>query len=53
MGDQALMVVGFAWASPDDGGGQRVVARLERAAPPDARIIDGPGMGGQPVVSMS
>jgi FAD/FMN-containing dehydrogenase len=34
MGDQTLMLVGFAWASPDDGEGQRVVARLERAAPP-------------------
>src|SRR5262249_8640558 len=40
MGDQTLMIVGFAWASPDDGEGQEVVARLERAAPPDARIIE-------------
>jgi FAD/FMN-containing dehydrogenase len=40
MGDQTLMIVGFAWASPDDGEGQQVVARLERAAPPDARIIE-------------
>jgi hypothetical protein len=40
MGDQTLMLVGFAWASPDDGEGQRVVARLERAAPPDARIVE-------------
>jgi len=40
MGDQTLMLLGFAWASPDDGEGQRVVARLERAAPPDARIIE-------------
>jgi FAD/FMN-containing dehydrogenase len=40
MGDQTLMLVGFVWASPDDAEGQRVVARLERAAPPDARIIE-------------
>ena len=40
MGDQTLMLVGFVWASPDDGEGQQVVARLERAAPPDARIIE-------------
>src|SRR6185437_6544318 len=39
-GDQTLMLVGFVWASPDDGEGQQVVARLERAAPPDARIIE-------------
>jgi FAD/FMN-containing dehydrogenase len=40
MGDQTLMLVGFVWASPDDGEGQQVMARLERAAPPDARIIE-------------
>ena len=40
MGDQTLMLLGFAWASPDDREGQRVVARLERAAPPDARIVE-------------
>src|SRR5215831_5283735 len=40
LGDQTLMIVGFAWASPYDGEGQQVVARLERAAPPDARMIE-------------
>jgi FAD/FMN-containing dehydrogenase len=40
MGDQTLMLVGFAWASPYDGEGRQVVTRLERAAPPDARIVE-------------
>lgn len=40
MGDQTLMLVGFAWASPDHDEGRQVVARLERDAPPDAEIIE-------------
>jgi FAD/FMN-containing dehydrogenase len=40
LGDQTLMLVGFAWASPDHGEGQQVVAALERDVPPDARIVE-------------
>jgi FAD/FMN-containing dehydrogenase len=40
MGDQTLMLVGFAWASPDHEEGRHVVARLTRDATPDAQIIE-------------
>jgi hypothetical protein len=40
LGDEPLMLVGFAWASPDHGEGRQVVARLERDAPPGARIVE-------------
>ena len=40
LGDEPLMLVGFAWASPDHGAGRQVVARLERDAPPAARIVE-------------
>ena len=34
------MLLGFVWASPHVAEGQRVVAALRRAAPPDAEIIE-------------
>jgi hypothetical protein len=40
LGDQTLMLASFAWASPDQGEGRQVVARLERDAPPDAQVIE-------------
>jgi hypothetical protein len=40
LGDQTLILVGFAWASPDHGEGRQVVARLERDAPPGAQVIE-------------
>ncbi len=43
LGDETLMLVGFAWASPDHAEGRRVIAALERAAPPDARIVEPTG----------
>jgi FAD/FMN-containing dehydrogenase len=35
MGDQPLLVVGFAWTSPDRGAGEAHAERLRRLAPPD------------------
>jgi FAD/FMN-containing dehydrogenase len=40
LGDETLMLVGFAWAAPHHGEGRQVVARLERIAPPDARVVE-------------
>ena len=34
------MLLGFVWASPQEAEGERVVATLRRAAPPDAEIIE-------------
>ncbi|MCV2393286.1 FAD-binding oxidoreductase [Actinotalea sp. M2MS4P-6] len=39
MGDQPLLLVGFAWASPDRALGESLVERLRRAAPPDAEEV--------------
>ena len=35
MGDQPLLLIGFAWASPDHAAGNSVVQRLRDLAPPD------------------
>ena len=40
LGDQTLMLVGFAWAAPDHGEARRVVADLVAAARPDAQIVE-------------
>jgi FAD/FMN-containing dehydrogenase len=40
MGDDPLMVVGFAWASADDSEGRRVLAQLQSAAAPDMEVIE-------------
>ena len=40
MGEDPLMLVGFAWASPDTARGERTVADLRRAAPPDAQAVE-------------
>jgi FAD/FMN-containing dehydrogenase len=40
MGEDPLMLLGFVWASPQEAEGERVVATLRRAAPPDAEIIE-------------
>lgn len=40
LGDDPLMLVGFAWASPDIGEGERVVDRLRKAAPADIDAIE-------------
>ena len=39
MGDEPLMIVGFAWASPDHDQGRRVLEPLLAAAPPDDREV--------------
>ncbi|KAD3514982.1 FAD-binding protein [Arthrobacter yangruifuii] len=39
LGDQPLMVIGFAWAGADAEAGAGVVRRLTAAAPPDAEDI--------------
>lgn len=39
MGDQPLLVVGFAWSSPVRAVGEELVERLREAAPPDAEEI--------------
>lgn len=39
MGDQPVLMVGFAWASPDRPAGEELVDRLRRAAPPDAEEV--------------
>jgi FAD/FMN-containing dehydrogenase len=39
MGDQPLMLVGFAWASPDRAAGEALVRRLRDLAPPDDEEI--------------
>ncbi|WP_241972767.1 FAD-binding oxidoreductase [Cryobacterium cryoconiti] len=39
LGDDPLMMLGFAWASADLTAGYEVVDRLRRAAPPDAEAV--------------
>ncbi|WP_374969564.1 FAD-binding oxidoreductase [Terrabacter sp. BE26] len=39
LGDQPLLVVGFAWASPDRATGEALVSRLRRLAPPDEEQV--------------
>jgi FAD/FMN-containing dehydrogenase len=39
MGDQPLLLVGFAWASPDHATGQALVRQLRDIAPPDDEEI--------------
>jgi FAD/FMN-containing dehydrogenase len=39
MGDQPLLLVGFAWASPDQAAGEALVQRLRELAPPDAEQV--------------
>jgi Berberine and berberine like len=39
MGDQPLLLVGFAWASPDRATGEASVGRLRELAPPDEEEI--------------
>ncbi|WP_347232632.1 hypothetical protein [Cryobacterium sp. TmT2-59] len=39
-GDDPLMLLGFAWASPDIAAGEEIVDRLRRAAPPDAEVVE-------------
>lgn len=38
-GDQPLLLLGFAWASPDRAAGEEVVGRLRALAPPDAEEV--------------
>ncbi|MEO8463449.1 MAG: FAD-binding oxidoreductase [Chloroflexota bacterium] len=40
LGDQALMVLGFAWAGADRSEGEAVVGRLQAACPPDIAVLD-------------
>ncbi|HSP75824.1 MAG TPA: FAD-binding oxidoreductase [Cryobacterium sp.] len=40
LGDDPLMLLGFAWASPDIEAGEKIVDRLRRAAPPDAEVVE-------------
>ena len=40
LGDHPLMLLGFAWASPDLDAGREIVERLRRAAPPDAEAVE-------------
>ncbi len=40
LGDQALMVVGFAWAGADRSEGEAVIGRLQAACPPDIAVLD-------------
>lgn len=39
MGDEPLLVAGFAWASPDRAAGEALIARLRELAPPDAEEV--------------
>jgi FAD/FMN-containing dehydrogenase len=39
MGDQPLLLVGFAWASRDQAAGEALVQRLRESAPPDAEQV--------------
>ena len=39
MGDQPLLLVGFAWASQDRAAGEALVERLREAAPPDVEEV--------------
>jgi FAD/FMN-containing dehydrogenase len=39
MGDQPLLLVGFAWASPDRATGEALVGRLRELAPPDEEEV--------------
>lgn len=40
MGEDPLMVLGFAWADPDHEKGSQVIEQLRRLADPDAEIIE-------------
>jgi FAD/FMN-containing dehydrogenase len=40
LGSEPLMLLGWAWASPDRGAGERVVEALRAAAPPDRAFTD-------------
>jgi FAD/FMN-containing dehydrogenase len=40
MGDEPLLLVGFAWASPDRAAGEALVARLRELAPPHEEVGD-------------
>ncbi len=40
LGNEALMFIGFAWASPNVAEGQAVVERLRQAARPDVEVLD-------------
>jgi FAD/FMN-containing dehydrogenase len=40
MGDHVLMLLGFAWAGADHAEGERVLAPLRGAAPPDNELIE-------------
>ena len=40
LGDEPLMLVGFAWASSDLAAGHEIVDRLRRAAQPDAELVE-------------
>jgi FAD/FMN-containing dehydrogenase len=39
MGDDPLLVVGFAWASPDKAAGEALIGRLRNLAAPDAEEV--------------
>ncbi|OMQ15757.1 FAD-linked oxidoreductase [Modestobacter sp. VKM Ac-2676] len=39
MGSDPLLVVGFAWASPDRAAGEAVIGRLREGAPPDVEQV--------------
>jgi FAD/FMN-containing dehydrogenase len=40
MGDHVLMLLGFAWAGPDHAEGERALAPLRAAAPPDNELVE-------------
>ncbi|MEX1170189.1 MAG: FAD-binding oxidoreductase [Chloroflexota bacterium] len=40
LGDELLMLVGFAWASPDRAEGERWIDRLRAATRPSAEVLD-------------
>jgi FAD/FMN-containing dehydrogenase len=40
LGSDPVLLLGWSWASPDRGEGERLVERLQRAAPPTAAVVD-------------
>ena len=40
LGDGVLMFLGFAWAGADRAEGERSIARLQEACPPDVAVLD-------------
>jgi FAD/FMN-containing dehydrogenase len=40
MGDEILMIVGFTWAGSDPVDGERTIAPLRAAAPPDNEVVE-------------